>query len=80
MPVFDPFFVIFSFFSEKFSLLMAYQNNGKKSNRANVGVIVQRLILAPSMVIAWVGKNHYLLSDIALTMPAERVLYVVSNL
>ena len=42
MPVFDPFFVVFPFFRENFSLLMAYQNNGKKSNRANVGVIVQK--------------------------------------
>ena len=41
MPIFDLFFVVFSFFSEKFSLLMACQNNGKMSNRAKVGVIVQ---------------------------------------
>ena len=42
MPIFDLFFVVFPLFSEKFSLLMAYQNNGKKSNRAKVGVFVQR--------------------------------------
>ena len=42
MGIFDPNFVVFSFFREKFCLLMAYQNNGKMSNRAKVGVIVQK--------------------------------------
>ena len=42
MPVFDPFFVVFSFFREKFSLLMAASFSLKKSNRAKVGVIVQK--------------------------------------
>jgi len=41
MPVFDPFFVVFLFFSEKISLLIAALISLKKSNRAKVGVIVQ---------------------------------------
>ena len=41
MPIFDLFFVVFPFFSEKFSLLIAAPISLKKSNRANVGVIVQ---------------------------------------
>ena len=45
MPVFDPFFVVFSFFREKFSLLIAAPISRKKSIRAKVGVIVQKLIM-----------------------------------
>ena len=49
MPIFDPFFVVFPFFSEKFSLLMAASISLKKSNRAKVGVYLtqnDRLSLA----------------------------------
>ena len=40
-PFLTHFFVVFPFFSEKFSLLMAAPISLKKSNRAKVGVIVQ---------------------------------------
>ena len=56
MPIFNPFFVVFSFFSEKFSLLIAAPISHKKSNRAKVGVIVQRLILAPTPAIAFPSR------------------------
>ena len=53
MPIFDLFFLVVSFFREKFSLLISAPISLKKSNRAKVGVIVQKLKSNRAKVDFW---------------------------